>query len=226
MTVVAAPARTGAGAAWRSGWRTFWADPQPVLWPALLGAAGWVLAWVLAWLLIGATMSGTVPCVRHVAGMTAASQCPTGSAGARLGVGFLVFLVLGQLFWATLVAAALRAGGLPVARRGAALGTAVVIGCALLVSFVLGPLGPLLVAVLGQFALVGVLRDGLGVGAALGASAMFGVRSPGRVLGFTGLALLTLIGGLLLGVVGIVPASAVLVLAQLALYPPGGRWPE
>lgn len=202
MTVVEAPAppappSPGARSSWVAGWHAFWRDAEPVLWPALLAAGGWVLAWVLVWLALGSA----------------------DDARARTAIAFVVFLVLGQLFWATLVGAGLRADGLPVRRPRTAVAAAVVIGLLLGLAFVIGPIGPVLVAVLTQFTLVGVLRDDLGVLAALVASVRFAGRAPGRVLGFTALSVLTLLGGLVLLVVGTVPAAVVVVLAQLRVFP-------
>ncbi|MGO4254871.1 hypothetical protein [Marmoricola sp. RAF53] len=183
---------------WAVGWRAFWRDPEPVLWPALVAAAGWVLAWVATWIVLGWTVPATRP---------------------RVTLGWIAFFLLGQVFWLLLVRAALRARAQPVRRPRTALAAGGVIATALSLSFVLGILGPVLVALLTQFTLVGVLRDGQGVLAALRTSAALAVRSPVRVLAFTGLALVTVLGGAVLGLVGAVPAAAVVALGQLELVP-------
>lgn len=207
--------------AFRAGWRSFRANPDAVLIPVLVAAFCWVIAEFLVQATISGTLTRSQPCVRQVAGLLDHTRCAASADAHQLGamVGLFGYLLLGQLFWTVLLHAGLAALGQPVRRRPPAVaGTALVIALALTLGIGLGFVPGLLLGYVGQFTMTAVLLDDLGPAAAFWRSLRLVVGNPLLVLGTTLLALATLAGGLLLGLVGILPATAVVVLTHLHLY--------
>lgn len=223
----------GPAQAWRAGWRTFRAQTDAVLFPLLGAAVAWAAAEFVVQALISATITRSHACVRYVAGMPDPTRCGAGdhTLQVSLVVGVFAFFLLGQLFWAVVVHRALAAIGVTVRTRPLTiLGTAALAAAGLTLGVGLCLLPGIVLAILGQFAVVAVLADGLDPFTAFGRSALLVVRAPVAVLGFTGLAVLTLTAGLLLGLVGVFPAIAVVALAQVhfhrsrAVDPQRGPW--
>lgn len=205
----------------RAGWRTFWAEPDAVMIPALVAALAWTVAQFLAQAAISGTITRSHSCVRYVDGLADPTRCAAGADARNLGyaAGLLAFLVLGQLFWAVLLHAGLAALGTPVRRRPlAVLGTALLVGVVLTLGTGLGVLPGIVLGYLGQFTMTAVVADGAGPFAAVARSARLTVRSSRSVVGFSLLAPIALGTGLLLCGVGVLPALAVVALGHLHLY--------
>lgn len=205
-------------AAWRAGWRTFREHTDAVLLPLLAAAVAWVAAEFVVQALISATVTRSHACVRYVGGLADPNRCGAGAHALQVSLvlGVFAFFVLGQLFWAVVQHRGLAALDTPAPRRpGAVLATALLAAAGLTVGVGLCLLPAVLLAVLGQFTMTGVIADGLDPFTAFGRSVRRAVTEPLAVLGFTGLAALTLAAGLVLGLVGVFPATAVVALAQL-----------
>ncbi|MBO9522260.1 MAG: hypothetical protein J7518_12040 [Nocardioidaceae bacterium] len=180
--------------AWRAGWRAFREHTDVVLFPVLAAAVAWAVAEFAVQALIGLVVD---------------------DAGNALAAGVFAFYVLGQLFWAVVVHRALAALGTPAAPRPlAVLGSALLAGAGLTLGSALCLLPAVVLAVLGQLTTIILLTERVDPFTAFGRSVALVVRAPGPALGFTGLAALTLLAGLLLGVVGVFPAITVVALAQ------------
>jgi hypothetical protein len=205
----------------RAGWRTFWARPDATLIPVAAAA----LVWIVAEFLVQATISGTVTrshsCLRHVAGLVVESRCAAGAHAHSLGVaiGLFAYVVLGLIFWAVLVRAGLAVLGTPVRLRPAPiLGAAVLGAIAITPGLAYGVIGGLVIAFAGQFTMIAILLEDRSPLPAFVRSARLAFGNPGRTLGFSVLATLVLVAGLFLGLVGLLPATALVLLAQLHLH--------
>lgn len=219
-------ARTGRpGGVWGAGWRSFRSRPEQVLVPVLIAGGGWLVAQVIVQIALSSTITQSRPCLRRVAGMVEPSICAAdgtrGTIGLALGV--FAFFFLGQLFWAATVRAGLNAipGEAPRPWRatlGPVLGVAVVLGIAITLGSGLGFLPGVVIGLCTQFAMVAVIADGHGCFAAINRSIGTVVRHLPSLLGFSGLAVLVILAGGLLGLVGVWPASALVALAQLHLW--------
>lgn len=225
--MTASGAGAGPVAAWRTGWRGFRTDPEPVLVPVLVAGIAWVVAEVVIQSLISATVTRSHACTRRVGDLIDPTRCAADADShthamvlTALGVCFL-----GQLFWAVALRAAHRAlapaeaAGLR-ALAGPVLGTAAVLAVLLTLGVGTGFLPAVLIAFLAQTAMAHVVVDRRGVGAALLGSVREVAARPGHAFGFAALAVLTVLGGVTLFLVGVWSAVAVLALAQVAARTP------
>ena len=211
----------GPGAAWRAGWRAFRHRPEQVLVPILVAGFTWVVAEVVVQSAISATVTRSHPCVRRLGDLIDPTHCA--ATGDRSTNGLILttlgFCFLGQLFWAVALHAADRVLSPGVPRRPPVLpvlGTAAVLAVLLTLGIGTGFLLAVLVAFLGQSAMAGVVVERHGVMAALGQSVREVIARPGYAFGFGCLAVLSVVGGAALLLVGVWPAIAILALAQVA----------
>lgn len=220
--MTASGADIGPGAAWRAGWVAFRRNPEPVLVPVLVAGFAWIVAEVVVQSLISATVTRSHPCTRYVGDLVDPTRCGATSAQSTnaMVLTALAFCLLGQLYWAVALRAAHRSldpDGVRPARALVlpVLGTATVLAVLLTLGIGTGVLPAILVAFLAQSAMAAVVVDGHGPVRALRIGAREVVARPGYALGFACLAVLTLLGGATLLLVGLWPATAVLALAQV-----------
>lgn len=220
------PGVSASGAAWRGAWTAFRTRPEPLLLPVLAAGVAWITVQVLVQITIGATVTRGRPCVRRLGALLDPTTCDRHGvvASNALVLSVLGLLVLGQLFWAV----ALRgAAGLddpaaplpPLARTlPRAAGLALLLGVVITLGVGIGVIPGLVVALVTQFAMLGVVVEGRGPLAAIGASARRLVGEPVVSCTFAVLLLSALAAGALLGLVGLWPATCVAALAQVRLW--------
>lgn len=229
---VPGPAPAGARSVWNLARRTLAAHPEQVVLPVLAAGVVWVVAQVLVEVAIGATITRGTSCLRSIGALVGTTTCgPTGSrTGIGLAVSVVVLLVLGQLFWAVCLRAGLVALGVPVRPLrtviGPVVGLAAFLGPAIAAGLAVCLLPGFAVAFFGQFAMTGVVRDGLGPFAAIGGGLREVARRPLATVSLTAVSMLVLVAGALLGLVGVWPASALVALAQLEFLRPAEAPPK
>jgi hypothetical protein len=163
-----------------------------------------------------------VACVRQIAGIADPTRCPAGTGAADRGLvlGVLALTFLAQLFWAAQLHAALRTLGHPRPVRPLAVAVVALLDAVLItLGIALGVLPGLVIAVVVQLTVIGVVAEGRGPLSSFAAGIGLAVRHPLATLGLTVLALAGYAVGALLLVVGVLPATAVAVLTQLAFHP-------
>lgn len=138
-----------------------------------------------------------------------------------VALGVAVFGFLGLLAWAALLRIALHAA--PPGRSNRETAISVIAAAAALAilqtaGLALAILPGLVIAALGQFAMLEILRAGAGPASALLGSVRLALRHPAATAAFTALGAATLVTGILALGVGIFPAMAILALAQARLH--------
>lgn len=208
---------------WRTGWRELGPARDQVLFTIAAAGSLWLLIQVTAQIGLDALVVDPVPCARTVFGIQQTTLCtPLADVSAAFGAGFVLWLLLGSLYWAVALAAVARARGRVLtgsSRR--ILGTVMAIALSTTVVVVLGAAAGLVpglvIAYLLQFwAALSLTTDRTLVEAARD-SVRFAVGRPLVVGGFTLVALSAYTVGLLAFGIGIWAATALVAAAQVEL---------
>lgn len=209
-----------APSAMRYGWEKFTERPSQLLVPALVVAVAVIALEVIVQVLLSATLLGTHTCTQTVVGQRVQTTCGPGFVPILLGAGIAGFVVslIAQALGAGLIKAGLNvADNRPVSTgevfsyvvKGNVLLAALIVSVATAIGFVLCYIPGLIIGFLLTFTMFFVVDQDMSAMQAVRASYAFTTGHLGATLLFYLLAVLAIIVGAVLCLVGLLAAIPV-----------------